>query len=109
MVEMVGLPQEFVAGARSQPFWATQEAIAHTLAYDAVIMDDYWLRADEFADAQTPTLVLDGGASFPWIAVTAQQLADALPNGRRQTVDGQQHNIDATALAPVLVEFFRSA
>jgi pimeloyl-ACP methyl ester carboxylesterase len=109
MSEVVGLPPEFVAGARSQPFWASQEAIAHTLAYDATIMDDYRLNVDEFVDVQTPTLVLDGGASFPWFAVTTQQLADALPNARRQTLEGQQHNVDAAALAPVLVEFFGSA
>jgi len=39
---------------------------------------------------------------------TAQQLAGALPNARRQTLEGQQHNVDANALAPVLVEFFGS-
>ena len=109
MAQVVGLPPEFVAGARTQPFWAAQEAIAHTLAYDATIMDDYRLRADEFADTKTPTLVLVGGWSFPWMAVTAQQLTDALPNARRHTLEGQQHNVDATALAPVLVDFFGSA
>jgi len=109
MAEVVGLPPEFVAGARTQPFWAAQEAIAHTLAYDAMIMDDYRLRAADFADTKTPILVLVGGASFPWLAVTAQQLADALPNARRRTLEGQQHNVDANALAPVLVEFFGSA
>src|SRR5262249_46286142 len=109
MAEVVGLPPEFVAGARTQPFWAAQEAIAHTLAYDAAIMDDYRLSANEFADVKTPTLVLVGGASFPWLAVSAQQLADALPNARQHTIEGQQHNVDANALAPVLVEFFGSA
>src|SRR5262249_32094325 len=86
-----------------------QEAIAHTLAYDATIMGDYRLSADEFADVKTPTLVLVGGASFPWLAVSAQQLADALPNARRDTIEGQQHNVDANVLAPVLAEFFGSA
>ena len=109
IAEVVGLPPEFVAGARTQPFWEAHEAIAHTLAYDATIMDDYRLRADEFADTKTPTLVLVGGASFPWMAVTAQELADALPDAKRKTLEGQQHNVDANALAPVLVEFFGSA
>src|SRR5262245_30075225 len=109
MSEVVGLPPEFVAGARSQLFWASQEAIAHTLAYDATIMDDYRLRADEFADVGTPTLVLVGGASFPWMATTARELADALPNARRATLEGQQHNVDANVLAPVVAEFLASA
>lgn len=109
MSEVVGLPPEFVLGARSQPFWASQEAIAHTLAYDATIMDDYWLRADEFADVETPTLVMYGSASFPWFEVTTQQLADALPDARRKALEGQRHDVDANVIAPVLVEFFRSA
>src|SRR5262245_24867646 len=109
MSEVVGLPPEFVAGARSQPFWASQEAIAHTLAYDATIMDDYWLRADEFADVEIRTLVLYGDASFPWFALTTQQLADALPNARREALAGQQHDVAANVIAPVLVDFFQSA
>src|SRR5262245_8746786 len=98
MGEVVGLPPEFVAGARSQPFWASQEAIAHTLAYDATIMGDYWLRVDEFADVETPTLVLYGDASFPWFAVTTEQLAAALPDGRRKALAGQQHDVDPNVI-----------
>ena len=41
MSKVVGMPPEFVADARTQPWWAGQEAIAHTLAYDARIMGDY--------------------------------------------------------------------
>ena len=40
MSKVVGMPPEFVADARTQPWWAGQEA-AHTLAYDALIMGDY--------------------------------------------------------------------
>src|SRR6478736_10199853 len=39
--KVVGLPPEFVAFAKTQPFWAAQEKIAHTLAYDGRIMGDY--------------------------------------------------------------------
>src|SRR6185369_11724715 len=35
MVDMVRMPAEFAAFARTQPWWPAQEAIAHTLAYDA--------------------------------------------------------------------------
>ena len=86
MAEVVGLPPEFVAGARQAPFWESQEALAHTLAYDATIMGDYWLPKERFAAVQTP----------------------ALPNGRRQTLEGQQHNVDAEVLAPAVAAFLRS-
>src|SRR5262245_47417489 len=95
MATVVGLPAEFVAQARSSPWWPAQEALAHTLAYDATIMGDYWLPTERAASVMTPTLVLDGEASFPFMGVTAQALADLLPNGRRRTLVGQSHDIAA--------------
>ena len=49
MSKVVSLPDEFVAQARSSPFWGAQEALAHTLAYDATIMADYTLPAERAA------------------------------------------------------------
>ncbi len=43
MSKIVHMPPEFVADARTQPWWASTEALAHTLAYDARIMGDYSL------------------------------------------------------------------
>ena len=106
MTKVVGLPDEFAAFAKTQPWWPWQEALAHTLAYDAEIMGDYSLPADEVARATIPTLVLDGGASFDFLGATAAALAKALPNGRRQSLAGQEHNVDPTVLGPALAEFF---
>ena len=39
--------------------------------------------------------------------VTAEALADILPAGQTRTLDDQQHNVAAEAIAPVLVEFFK--
>src|SRR5262249_5070078 len=91
MAKGVGLPPEFVAQARSSPWWPAQEALAHTLAYDATIMGDYTLPSERARAVTIPTLVLDGGASFPFMGVTAQALADLLPNGQRSTLEGQRH------------------
>lgn len=106
MAKVVGLPPEFVAQARNAPWWPNQEALAHTLAYDATIMGDYTLPAERVTAVTIPTLVLDGGASFPFMGVTAQALADRLPHGQRRTLEGQRHDVDAAKLAPVLEEFF---
>ena len=108
MAKVVGLPPEFVAYARTQPFWASQEALAHTLAYDATIMGDYSLPVERAAVVTVPTLVIAGGASFPFMRESADALAAALPDGRRRTLDGQEHNVDPAVLAPVLEEFFAS-
>jgi hypothetical protein len=60
---VVGLPPEFVAYARTQPFWQRQEELAHTLAYDATIMGDYSLPAELAAAVSAPTLVMAGGGA----------------------------------------------
>ena len=106
MRQVVGLPPEFVVGARNAPFWASQEALAHTLSYDATIMGDYSLPAERAAAVNIPTLVIDGGASLGFMGESADALTAALPDGRRRTLDGQEHNVDPEALAPVLEEFF---
>jgi pimeloyl-ACP methyl ester carboxylesterase len=107
MAQVVGLPPEFVAFARSQPWWPAQEAIAHTLAYDATVMGDYSLPADVAVSITTPTLVVAGGEDFSWMRETAKALGKTIPNAEVRILEGQQHNVDPTVLAPALVEFFK--
>jgi pimeloyl-ACP methyl ester carboxylesterase len=106
MSKVVGLPPEFVEGAKQQPFWAATEALAHTLAYDARIMSDYRIPVDRAASVKIPTLVIAGGADMPWMRDTAAALAGALPQGETRFLEGQGHDVDPAVLAPVLVEFF---
>jgi pimeloyl-ACP methyl ester carboxylesterase len=106
MSRVVGMPPEFVAGARSQPWWGATEALAHTLAYDARIMGDYRIPVDRAAEVKVPTLVVAGGADMPWMRDTATALAEALPDGRTRFLDGQGHDVDPAVLAPALREFF---
>ena len=106
MAEVVGLPAEFVAQAREAPWWLHHEALAHTLAYDATIMGDHSVPTERVASVATPTLVIDGGASPAWMHTSAQAVANLLPGGRYHTLEGQEHNVSAEALAPVLETFF---
>jgi pimeloyl-ACP methyl ester carboxylesterase len=108
MTKVVRMPAEFVAQARTQPWWAATEALAHTLAYDATIMGDYSLPTERAASVMAPTLVIAGGADIPWMRETAQALADAVPDGETRTLDGQGHDVDPAVLAPALVEFFEA-
>ena len=108
MSKVVGLPPEFVGYARTQPFWQAQEALAHTLAYDATIMGDYSLPVERAAAVTAPTLVIAGGASFPFMRQTARALADVIPDGQSRTLEGQEHNVDPAVLAPVLTEFLKA-
>jgi pimeloyl-ACP methyl ester carboxylesterase len=106
MEKVVRMPAEFVAAARSQPWWAANEALAHTLPYDATVMGDYSLPIERAKAVSIPTVVLDGGASFGFMGPTADALAKVLPRGQRRTLEGQEHNIDSNVLAPALKEFF---
>jgi pimeloyl-ACP methyl ester carboxylesterase len=106
MEKVVGMPPEFVAGARSQPWWPAQEALAHTLEYDATVMGDYALPSERIAAIQIPTIVVNGSASFPFMQSTADAIAELLPHAQRAVLPDQQHNVAAEALAPVLKEFF---
>ena len=106
MTKVVGMPPEFVADARTQPWWAGQEAIAHTLAYDARIMGDYSIPTETAGAVKVPTLVLAGGADMPFMRDSASALALAIPDGEVRFLDGQGHNVDPTVLAPALKEFF---
>jgi pimeloyl-ACP methyl ester carboxylesterase len=106
MANVVGLPPEFVAHAKTQPFWQAQEALAHTLVYDTIIMGDGSLPTERAAAVPVPTLALAGGESFPFMRQAAQKLAEAMPDARARILEGQTHNVDPAALAPVLGEFF---
>jgi pimeloyl-ACP methyl ester carboxylesterase len=106
MSQVVGLPAEFVAEARQAPFWAAQERLAHTLAYDATIMGDYSLPAGRAASVTVPTLVIAGGTDIPWMRETAQALAAVIPQGKTRTLEGQGHDVDPAVVAATLQEFF---
>src|SRR4029453_11606365 len=108
MSKVIGMPAEVVAGARTQPWWAATEGLAHPLAYDARIMGDYSIPNDLVASVKVPTMVIAGGADFPWMRQTAETLAAALPDGQVRILVGQGHDVDPGVLAPVLTEFFNA-
>ena len=108
MTQVVRLPAEFAAYAKTQPWWPAQEALAHTLKYDAIIMGDYSLPARSAQAVKVPTVVIFGTASMPFMPITADALAKVLPKGKVRSLEGQEHNVDPTVLGPVLRDFFAS-
>lgn len=103
-----GAPPEAVAGMRQAPIWSMFESVAPTLAYDNAIMGDGSVPAARLASITVPTLVIDGGASPMPMQNAAQATAEALPNARRRTLEGQTHDVAPEVLAPVLEKFFGS-
>lgn len=106
MSKVVGMPDEFVAQMRQSPYWAQGEALAHTLAYDAEIMGDYSLPTDQAASVKAPTLVMAGGASFPWMAETARAIVEAIPDAEYRLLEGQTHDVSPEVMAEALTTYF---
>jgi pimeloyl-ACP methyl ester carboxylesterase len=100
-----GVPAEFVAPMRDQPFWPAMEHLAQALVYDAAILGDFRPPAERLARVAVPTLVVDGGTT-PWMSRAAEAVAELVTDAQRRTLSGQPHNVDATAIAPVLIDFF---
>jgi pimeloyl-ACP methyl ester carboxylesterase len=107
---LMGVPAEQLDEMRQYPLWPMWEAIAPTIAYDAAALgEEAAVPVARAAGLATSALVLDGSASFPFMHRSAVTLAAAIPSAQNQTLEDQTHEVEAAALAPVLVEFFAPA
>ncbi len=105
-LRFVGLPEAAVDGMRHQPGWGTMTALAPTLAYDDAGMTGGRVPPDLAARVSVPVLVLTGDASPADLQLTAKATATALPTAQLQTLADQTHDVDPSALAPALIDFF---
>jgi pimeloyl-ACP methyl ester carboxylesterase len=107
-MQFAGTPAEQIEGMRQSPAWPSLEAIAPTLAYDhaAILGQDLSVPVERAAQVRMPTLVMNGGASFPFMYETARTLSKAMPHAQIRTLEGQDHGPANDVLAPVLQEFF---
>ncbi len=105
---LVGATGDQIDGMRQAPVWSLFEAVAPTLAYDhiALLGDDASIPTERAARVVVPALIMNGEASYPFMHVTAMALARAMPRAQHHILEGQTHEVDPGALAPVLVEFF---
>jgi pimeloyl-ACP methyl ester carboxylesterase len=110
MRSTVGMSDEAIARARTEPWWPALEAVAHTTPYDAAITAPYMtgrpLPAQRWSNVTMPTLVLDGEVSPSFLRDGAKALAGILPNASTNTFPGQGHGAPPEMVAPVLTEFF---
>jgi pimeloyl-ACP methyl ester carboxylesterase len=109
-MKYVGTPADQIDAMRQMPFWPGIEAVAPTLAYDhtAILGKDAAVPTERAARVLVPALVMNGGASYSFMYDTARALSQAMPNAELRTLEGQTHDVNPAALAPVLEEFFAS-
>ncbi|WP_230126442.1 hypothetical protein [Bacillus sp. CECT 9360] len=87
-------------------------AVAHTLPYDAALLDGYMegkeLSAEWWSSVMMPRLVLEGTESPVSLRHSAQALAYVLPNAQLQSKKGLGHTkkLDTKKISPELTVFF---
>jgi pimeloyl-ACP methyl ester carboxylesterase len=101
-----GTGVENTDGLTQSPWWSSMVAVADTLPHDLALTGDGIVPIGRLASIHVPVLVLDGGASPAWAADAAVSIESAVADGRRRTVEGQNHNVAPAVLAPLLLDFF---
>jgi hypothetical protein len=54
---------------------------------------------------RTPTLMVLGAKSPPWMRTSVETVANAIPGAKLRVLPGQDHRVAARAIAPVIEEF----
>jgi len=106
---VIGMPEAVVAQMRDAPFRPAMEEIAHTLAYESILIGDLRLPPDLLPAISSPTLVITGENSPPVLQAAAHAVADGLAHGRLVVLDGQSHDISPEETAAVITEFLTGA
>ena len=99
--EIARVPAPELDALRSAPNWPARVDAAHTAIREERARKEYEFDAARFAGLTTPTLLLAGSESAPFLADATDVLDDALPNSRIAVLDGQAHA--AMNTAPELV------
>ncbi|QNE47323.1 alpha/beta hydrolase [Glaciihabitans sp. INWT7] len=107
-LQITGMPSGAVAGMSAAPWWGGMITTALTLPHDMALTGDGRIPEGRLAAVGVPVLAMDGGNSPEWAARAAMGIASAVGSGTRLTVEGENHAVDQTVLAPILSEFFSS-
>ena len=105
-LQITGMPAGTVVGMSAAPWWSGMITTALTLPHDIALSGDGRVPASRLDGISVPVLAIDGGASPHWAARAALGISSGVSHGSRRTIDGQNHNVDQTVLAPILAEFF---
>jgi len=101
---------------RQAPFWPMLEAVAPSLVNDATVMfgRNFTPQKELLETIRMPVLALSGdvdmlpGVDTSFFRKAAQAIADMVPHGKYQVLPGQNHDVKADVIAPVLSEFYSS-
>lgn len=106
----VGIPAFAVFMMPLMPFWKKLKEIAPTLVYDTAITAPLQasrpIPRSTWANLHQPAMVVGGAKSDTWMRNAQKSIAAALVNGHHQELEGENHMVKPTAIAPMIKEFF---
>jgi len=112
-LEALGIPGEFIGYMKADASWNKMESLAHTLAYDGMIMGTTQsgnpLPAGRW-NVAIPTLIMTGENSEPLFHDAARALVELLPGATTQLLAGQDHSavvMSPDVVAKAIVDFER--
>ena len=113
-MKVVGVPAFGIFFMRLLPnVWPKLRAVAHTLPYDFAVLGDTQhggpLPVDLaacLAAIEVPTLAMAGTKSPAWMHHNGKTIATRVAGASFRAIEGQDHNLSAKALAPILFEHF---
>lgn len=107
MSDIYGAPRAFVAVMPivMRSAWKKNQSVAHTLAYDLTLLEDWSILRERRTSVTVPVLVVGGEKSPAALKNAVTTVGRALPNARTVFLKGQDHNFSASAVAPAVVEF----
>jgi pimeloyl-ACP methyl ester carboxylesterase len=92
---------------QSLPAWKARVAAAQTIARELQADRDYTFDARRFSKLKTPTLLLIGGDSPPFLKAGNEALQRVIPDCRTVVMPGQQHAAMDTGTELFLTEVLR--
>ena len=104
----VKLPEPVIELIRSTPLWAPRAALTPTWPRELRGIDAFGADLTRFGALKSPTLLITGELSPPWLVEASQQLQRAIPKSRLVVISGQAHDAhlgDPEGVASTLLTF----
>lgn len=101
-MRFVGVPGFGVAIMKLLPMWKVMLGAAHTLPYDARMMNHFDVPVKRFAAIKAPTIVANGSKTTPALKAGAKAAAQAIPKARHVVLPKQNHGVRPKAMAAFL-------
>ena len=89
--EVVRMPPSELELTRQSPSWRARVATAHTLPREMHAVEGYTFNPARFRTLRSPTMLLVGGDSPPFLKAATETAGAALPDSKIVSMPGQQH------------------